>query len=59
MIKVMWFVKRADHLTLEEFRELTADLAAVREKWWGRGREPRDGTRAVRWITHTFPRSRS
>ena len=23
MIKVMWFVKRADHLTLEEF-----------ERWW-------------------------
>ncbi len=47
------------HLTLEEFRELTADLAAVRDKWWARGREPREGTRAVRWMTHTFPRSRS
>ncbi|MBM7503984.1 ArsR/SmtB family transcription factor [Agromyces aurantiacus] len=46
-------------LTLEEFRELAADLAAVREKWWARGREPREGTRAVRWITHVFPRSRS
>lgn len=46
----------AAHLTLEEFRELTADLAAVREKWWGRGRDARDGTRPVRWITHTFPR---
>jgi DNA-binding transcriptional ArsR family regulator len=45
-------------LTLEEFRELTADLAAVREKWWARGREPRPGTRTVRWITHTFPRAR-
>ena len=45
------------HLTLEEFRELTADLAAVHEKWWARRREPAPGTRAVRWITHTFPRS--
>ncbi|WP_438854169.1 ArsR/SmtB family transcription factor [Agromyces sp. M3QZ16-3] len=44
-------------LTLDEFRELTSDLAAVREKWWAVGREPRPGTRAVRWITHTFPRS--
>ncbi|MGX5696663.1 helix-turn-helix domain-containing protein [Agromyces soli] len=43
-------------LTLDEFRELTADLAAVRDKWWAVGREPRPGTRAVRWITHTFPR---
>ena len=33
----------AAHLTLDEFRELDADLAAVREKWWGRGREPREG----------------
>ena len=49
----------AAHLTLDEFRELDADLAAVREKWWGRGREPREGTRLVRWITHTFPRSGS
>ena len=46
-------------LTLDEFRELTADLAAVREKWWAVGRDPRPGTRAVRWITHTFPRSES
>jgi DNA-binding transcriptional ArsR family regulator len=45
------------HLTLEEFRELTADLAAVHQKWWGKRREPRPGTRPVRWITHTFPRS--
>ncbi|MFF2272362.1 helix-turn-helix domain-containing protein [Agromyces sp. NPDC058136] len=45
------------HLTLDEFRELTAELAAVREKWQRYGREPREGTRAVRWITHTFPRS--
>jgi hypothetical protein len=44
-------------LTIEEFRELTADLDAVREKWWAKGREPREGTRAVRWITHTFPRT--
>lgn len=44
------------HLTLEEFRELTADLAAVREKWWAKGREGRPGSRPVRWITHTFPR---
>jgi DNA-binding transcriptional ArsR family regulator len=44
------------HLTLEEFRELTADLAAVREKWWAKGREEGPGTRPVRWITHTFPR---
>ncbi|KRE25888.1 hypothetical protein ASG80_03370 [Agromyces sp. Soil535] len=47
----------AAHLTLEEFRELSADLAAVREKWWARGREGGEGTRPVRWITHTFPRS--
>ena len=44
-------------LTLDEFRELSAELDAVREKWWARGREPREGTRAVRWITHTFPRT--
>lgn len=43
-------------LTLAEFRELSAELAAVREKWWARGREPREGTRSVRWITHVFPR---
>ena len=47
----------AAQLTLEEFQELTAELEAVREKWWARGREPREGTRAVRWITHTFPRT--
>ena len=46
-------------LTLDEFRQLTAELEAVREKWWARGREPREGTRAVRWITHTFPRTLS
>lgn len=45
-------------LTIDEFRELNAELAAVREKWWNYGREPREGTRAVRWITHTFPRGR-
>jgi DNA-binding transcriptional ArsR family regulator len=47
----------AAHLTLDEFRELADDLAAVREKWWERGREPREGTRRVRWITHVFPRA--
>lgn len=47
----------AARLTLEEFRELSADLAAVREKWWARGREAREGTRPVRWITHVFPRA--
>ena len=46
----------AARLTLDEFRELSAELAAVREKWWARGREPREGTRPVRWITHVFPR---
>src|SRR5690606_35056396 len=44
-------------LTIEEFRELAADLEAVREKWWARGRDPRPGTRSVRWITHAFPRT--
>jgi DNA-binding transcriptional ArsR family regulator len=44
-------------LTLEEFRQLTAEFDALREKWWQRGREPREGTRSVRWITHTFPRT--
>ncbi|TYL52661.1 ArsR/SmtB family transcription factor [Agromyces mariniharenae] len=47
----------AAQLTLEEFRELSAELAAVREKWWAKGREPRPGTRSVRWMTHTFPRT--
>ncbi|QEO13696.1 helix-turn-helix transcriptional regulator [Agromyces intestinalis] len=47
----------AAHLTLAEFRELAADLAAVREKWYARGREPRPGARRVRFITHVFPRS--
>jgi hypothetical protein len=47
----------AAQLTLEEFRELSAELEAVREKWWAKGREPRPGTRSVRWITHTFPRT--
>ncbi|WP_157009278.1 ArsR/SmtB family transcription factor [Agromyces laixinhei] len=46
----------AAHLTLEEFRELTADLAAVREKWMVRGRAAKPGTRIVRWMTHTFAR---
>ena len=45
------------HLTLDEFRELSAELEALREKWWGYGRTPRPGTRPVRWITHVFPRS--
>lgn len=49
----------AAQLTLEEFRELAADLAAVREKWWGRRRGPREGARPVRWITHVFPRAES
>ena len=47
----------AAQLTLEEFQQLSAELEAVREKWWARGREPRPGTRSVRWITHTFPRT--
>jgi DNA-binding transcriptional ArsR family regulator len=47
----------AAHLTLDEFRELGAELEALREKWWGYGRTPRPGTRPVRWITHVFPRS--
>ncbi|QAY74750.1 ArsR family transcriptional regulator [Agromyces protaetiae] len=46
----------AAHLTLDEFRELAADLAAVRDKWFARGRDRRDGTRTVRLITHAFPR---
>ena len=45
------------NLTLAEFRELGAELEALREKWWGYGRTPRPGTRRVRWITHIFPRS--
>ena len=45
------------HLTIDEFRELTADLAAVHEKWWAKGRDGGPGTRPVRWITHTFPRT--
>ncbi|SFR71979.1 transcriptional regulator, ArsR family [Agromyces sp. CF514] len=49
----------AAHLTVDEMRELTADLDAVHEKWWARGRERRPGTRTVRWITHVFPRSES
>ncbi|GAA1821889.1 helix-turn-helix domain-containing protein [Agromyces salentinus] len=47
----------AAHLTIDEMRELTAELDAVHEKWWARGREARPGTRLVRWITHVFPRS--
>ncbi|MCM3655924.1 helix-turn-helix domain-containing protein [Agromyces mediolanus] len=47
----------AAHLTAAELRELSAELAAVRERWRGRGRERRDGTRPVRFITHTFVRS--
>jgi DNA-binding transcriptional ArsR family regulator len=49
----------AAYLTLDEFRELGAELAAVRERWFARGRDERErpeGARAVRWITHTFPR---
>ncbi len=46
----------AAHLTLDEFRELTADFAAVREKWMNRGREAGEDTRIVRWMTHTFVR---
>lgn len=47
----------AAHLTLDEFRELAAEVAAVRDKWFQRGREPGDGTRIVRLITHAFPRT--
>ncbi|GAA1055484.1 transcriptional regulator [Agromyces luteolus] len=47
----------AAHLTLEEFQELSADLAAVRDKWWARRGEPAEGTRLVRWMTHVFPRN--
>ena len=50
----------AAYLTLDEFRELNAELAAVRDRWFARGRDERvrlEGARAVRWITHTFPRS--
>ncbi|UIP57888.1 ArsR/SmtB family transcription factor [Agromyces marinus] len=49
----------AANLTIEEFRELAADLAAVHAKWLGRGRdrEPGGEVRTVRWITHAFPRS--
>ncbi|GAA1059356.1 ArsR/SmtB family transcription factor [Agromyces bracchium] len=47
----------AAHLTLEEFQELSADLAAVRDKWWARRGEPAEGTRLVRWMTHVFPRA--
>lgn len=43
-------------LTLDEFRELNAEIAALHDKWWAVGRTPRPGTRAVRWITHIFPR---
>lgn len=47
----------AAHLTAPELAELSAELAAVRDRWFRRGRERRDGTRAVRIITHTFVRS--
>ncbi|KQM82732.1 hypothetical protein ASE68_05190 [Agromyces sp. Leaf222] len=48
-------------LSIDEMRELAAELDAVHEKWWalGRGREPEPDTRLVRWITHVFPRSGS
>ena len=52
----------AAYLTLDEFRELGAELAAVHDRWFGRGRDERtrpDGARGVRWMTHTFPRSAS
>ncbi|MGI9822663.1 helix-turn-helix domain-containing protein [Agromyces sp. Marseille-Q5079] len=49
------------HLTIDEMRELSAELDALHEKWWarGRGREPKPDTRLVRWMTHVFPRSGS
>jgi DNA-binding transcriptional ArsR family regulator len=50
----------AAYLTLDEFRELAAELAAVRDRWFARGRDERerpDGARAVRFMTHVFPRS--
>ncbi|WP_395243883.1 ArsR/SmtB family transcription factor [Agromyces sp. MMS24-K17] len=47
----------AAHLTLEEFREMVAEVEAVRDRWFQRGRDPREGTRIVRLITHAFPRS--
>lgn len=47
----------AAHLTLDETRQLAAELAAVREKWFARGgRSPRSGTRTVRFVTHVFVR---
>ncbi|GAA1961717.1 ArsR/SmtB family transcription factor [Agromyces allii] len=49
----------AARLTLDEMRELAADLSAVHDKWWAVGREPREGARTVRWMTHVFPRGES
>ncbi|MFK4730921.1 helix-turn-helix domain-containing protein [Agromyces mediolanus] len=46
----------AAHLTAAELGELSAELAAVRDRWYRRGRERRAGTRPVRFITHTFVR---
>lgn len=48
----------AARLTVDEMRELSAELGAVQRKWFARGRgEPRPDTRVVRFITHTFVRS--
>jgi DNA-binding transcriptional ArsR family regulator len=47
----------AARLTLDELRQLGAELDEVREKWYRFGREARPGTRTVRLITHVFPRA--
>lgn len=44
------------HLTVEEFAEFSAEIDALVEKWWERGRTEREGTRVVRYIYNAFPR---
>ncbi|KQX05637.1 MULTISPECIES: winged helix-turn-helix domain-containing protein [unclassified Leifsonia] len=46
----------AAYLTVDEAAELSAEVQALAERWWDRGRTPRDGTRAVRLLYAVFPR---
>ncbi|MGR0220649.1 ArsR/SmtB family transcription factor [Agromyces sp. ZXT2-6] len=45
------------HLTADEMRDFAAELDAVAERWRDRGRDPHDGSRGIRYMTHVFPRT--
>lgn len=46
----------AAYLTVDEAAEMSAEVQALAERWWDRGRTPREDARAVRLIYSVFPR---